>query len=386
MFLQRVSDTAILKGSVNSPPRRNEAMPRYHAAKLSDSRNLRRRYQAILLSFFAGACIMGLKFYVFRLTGSAAVLSDALESIINLVASAFAILSIYLSAKPPDKSHPYGHGKIEYFYAGFEGALIMIAAVGIFISAWPRFFHPRELLRLDEGLSILLAAGLINLGLGFNLIRIGKETRSLTLVAGGRHILTDVYTSAGVLVGLFLVRLTAIHWIDPAIACAVGVNILITGGVLIRKSFAGLMDASDPSLLDEIAALLARSRKDVWIDIHRLRAWTSGSRIHIDFHLILPAGFTLEEAHREVDALEEEIRRHFEGTASVLIHTDPCIGTDCPICGRKVCEVRRDEAVSRIEWNRETLTFEGGIEERLHRGEAAEKKMMPTEKIGKDQM
>lgn len=327
--------------------------------------HFRLRVIAISASFFVGAALMGVKFYVYHLTHSSAVFSDALESIINVAASAFALGSILLAAVPPDENHPYGHGKVEYFSAGFEGALIILAAVGIFRVGWTHIFHPWELPRLEIGLLILLGASGVNLVLGLGLIRAGKQTQSLTLVADGKHVLTDVYTSAGVLLGLFLVKLTGWYWMDGLIACLVGLNILFSGGNLVRESVSGLMNASEPELLKEICNLLSQNRRMLWIDIHQLRAWRSGNLIHIDFHLILPRDLTLEEAHSESKAAESLIHEHF-GKAGVLIHLDPCIAPDCPICSLNLCNLRREDVKKQFLWTQETLTSQGGAGERLN--------------------
>ncbi|MDY6954668.1 MAG: cation diffusion facilitator family transporter [Thermodesulfobacteriota bacterium] len=334
-------------------------------ARFLERKHLRMRLLAISLSFLVGLSLMAVKFYAYRLTQSSAILSDALESIINVVASAFALGSILLAAKPPDESHPYGHGKIEYFSAGFEGALIVLAALGIFKTGIGHILHPHPLPLLEMGLIILLGAGLINLLLGMGLIRVGKKTHSLALIADGKHVLTDVYTSAGVLVGLFLVRQTGWYWLDGAIACLVGLNILVTGAKLVRQSFSALMHASDPDLLKEIATLLVKHRKDVWIDIHQLRAWRSGSFVYIDFHLVLPRDYSLEEAHGEVKELEKVIADHFGGAASLLIHTDPCVDPDCPICRRHVCGLRQKDHKAEVPWKWQTLIQQGGAGERL---------------------
>jgi len=218
---------------------------------------------------------------------------------------------------------------------------------------------------LQEGLWLLLGASLVNLLLGLGLIRTGRKTRSLTLEADGMHVLTDVYTSVGVILGLFMVNLTGWFWMDGAVACLVGVNILYTGGVLLHQSFAGLMNASDPKLLQEICSLLDENRKEVWIDVHQLRAWTSGNLIHIDFHLILPRSFSLEEAHREAKELEKILTRHFEGAVSVLIHLDPCIEPDCPVCSRYLCGERVLPLEGQFTWTVETTTMKGWEGERL---------------------
>ena len=295
---------------------------------------------AIGASFFVGLALMAAKFFIYRLTGSSAILSDALESIINVVASAFALISIILSARPPDSSHPYGHGKIEYFSAGFEGALIIVAAVGIFISGISHILTPRPLPNLDTGIIYLLATAAVNLLLGLYLVRVGKRTGSLTLTADGKHVLTDVYTSAGVVAGLFLVHLTGWYWLDGLIACLVGVNIIVIGTRLVRISFSGLMDESDPDLLRDVADLIVENRRDTLIDVHRLRAMRSGNRVNIDFHMILPSYMTLEQAHSEAKVLEKAIVAHYQGEAQITIHLDPCEDPDCPVCAVRGCGER----------------------------------------------
>jgi len=323
---------------------------------LPDSDNFRIRLLAVALSLTVGAALLGLKFYAAYLTGSSAILSDALESIINVVASTFAMGSILFAARHPDESHPYGHGKIEFFAAGFEGALIIIAAAGIIYKAWPQLLHPAPLPSLEFGLLLILMAALVNLALGLGLIKAGRRTRSLTLAADGQHILTDVWTSLGVLVGLVLEWFTGWYWLDGAIACLVALNILFIGGKLIRQAFHGLMDTSEPELLEEIAQVLGKHRKNTWIDIHRLRARRSGSRVLLDFHLILPRDLTLDEVHREVKEVEEIFNAHFGGQADILIHTDPCEDPECPVCGHDPCKLRQEDTVRQRLWQSWVIT------------------------------
>ena len=329
---------------------------------LSFEANLKIRLVAISASVLVGLGLMALKFYAYSLTQSSAILSDALESIINVVASAFALGSIILAAKRPDTTHPYGHGKVEYFSAGFEGALIILAAVGIFLKAWPQIFHPHGLPRLEQGLVLVAAAALANALLGIALVRIGKHCHSLTLVADGKHLLTDVFTSLGVLAGLGLVFASGWLWVDGAVACLVGLSILITGARLVRQAASGLMDTSEPELLEEISGILASHRKGKWIDIHQLRARRSGSRGHLDFHLVLPHDFSLSEVHREVKELEDIFKSHFGGEADILIHVDPCAEPECPICGFDPCQHRQHDTRSQRLWHREVLTSEAEAE------------------------
>lgn len=314
------------------------------------------RIRAILLSLCAGFLLMAFKFFIYRMTRSAAVLSDALESIVNVIASGFALWSIYLAAKPPDAEHPYGHGKVEYFSAGFEGALIVVAALGIFWSAWQQIRRPHPLPNLDLGLWLIVATIVVNGLLGGFLVAVGRRTRSLPLVADGTHIMTDAVSSFGVALGLVLVKLTGWYWVDGLVAALVGLQILYSGRSLLKTSFAGLMDASDPVLLKEISELLSRNRKNIWIDIHRLRAWRSGRHIFVDFHLILPRYLPLVAAHREVAELEELFRVHYKGVAEVFVHVDPCEDPNCPICSMPECSDRSHPKSMSTFWNHGHLT------------------------------
>ena len=339
------------------------AQPKQEPVPVSD-RHLKRRILAISLSFGIGALLLAVKFYAYRLTHSSAVLSDALESIINVVASAFALGSVILAAKPPDQSHPYGHGKITFFSAGFEGALIIVAALGIFKVGITGLLAPRPLPALQAGLLLLLAASVVNLLLGLGLVRVGRQTDSLVLVADGQHLITDVYTSAGVLAGLWLVHLTGWYWLDGAFACLLGLNILVTGAKLVRQAFSGLMDAANPQLLERIATLIERHRKPFWIDIHQLRAWKSGDYVHIDFHLILPRDLSLETAHHQAEALEALLMAEFGPRASVLVHMDPCRDPECPVCLQTRCDLRKAAARPQAPWDPADMTASGRPAER----------------------
>jgi len=331
---------------------RNTLLPENERRKEDDQRL---RMRTIWLSVCVSILLLGLKFLTYRMTDSSAVLSDALESIINVVAGLFATLSIWMAAKPPDPDHPYGHGKIEYFSAGFEGALIIGAAVGIFYTGLKQVFNPHPLPNLETGMLILFAASAVNLTLGLYLIRVGGTTDSAALTADGKHILTDVYSSAAVVIGLILVYLTGMVRLDGIIACLVGINILITGGKLVGQSFKRLMDASDPELLERIATSLAENRRLDWVDIHQLRAWRAGVMVHIDLHLVLPQDLSLEKAHLEAQLLERQLIDVFNGNASILVHMDPCEPEECPVCKREMCDIRNAASDGNIEWTRELL-------------------------------
>jgi cation diffusion facilitator family transporter len=338
--------------------RKDERHAEFSMNQSDERKDFKANVTAMLAALIAGAGLMGLKFCGYWLTGSAAILSDALESIINVVASGFGLGSIVLSAKPADESHPYGHGKIEFFSAGFEGALIIVAAAGIFLEGIKQVLHPHALPDLREGLVFLLAAGLGNLVLAVILLRIGRRTRSLVLEADGKHLLTDVFTSGAVFVGVGLVYFTGWYRLDGIVACLAGANIVFWGVRLLRDAAGGLMHRSDPQLLDELCDLLAAHKKSIWIDVHRLRAWRSGRQVHVDFHLVLPRELPLVDGHREVKDLEKVFSEKFGGNSDILIHLDPCADPECPVCVHDPCDLRQRETVRQKIWDRKALTSE----------------------------
>jgi cation diffusion facilitator family transporter len=191
------------------------------------------------------------------------------------------------------------------------------------------------------------------------LVRTGKRTQSAAITADGRHILTDVYTSAGVLIGLLLVRQTGWYFLDGLVACLVAANILFIGAKLVFESSSRLMDAYDPDLLDRITAIIAQNRKPAWIDVHRLRAWRSGRLIHMDFHLILPRHLSLEEAHREVMEAEQLLKSQLPGMGEAMIHAEPCIDPECRICSERSCEIRSQEFHEQPSWCSKLVTSPG---------------------------
>ncbi|MFP5222487.1 MAG: cation diffusion facilitator family transporter [Acidobacteriota bacterium] len=310
--------------------------------------------KAIRLSFVLGILILLFKFAAYFITNSAALLSDALESIINVLASAFAMWSIHLAKTPPDADHPYGHGKVEYFSALLEGVLIIAAAVGIVYVAFPRILNPDALQQLDLGLALSVLASGLNLALGVHLVRQGKKTNSITLVADGKHVLSDVYTTAGVLLGLLAVRVTDWLWLDGAIACLVALNIVWTGYGLVRQAVKGLMNEADSALTGEITRLLNENRRPEWISIHKLRAWQAGRFVNIDFHLVLPRDISFERSQAIVTDLEELFRRHYGGVAEVLIKTDICFDELCDVCSFGQCPEPNPDGKA-APWSEESL-------------------------------
>jgi cation diffusion facilitator family transporter len=281
------------------------------------------RRRAALVSLVVGVGMLGGKWAAYLLTGSHAILSDALESVVHVVATAFALASIVLSGRPPSAKYPYGYGKIAYFSAGFEGGLIALAAVAILYEAIRGLIWGQELRRLDLGLVLIFLASAINLALGLMLVRQGRRTHSLILVADGQHVLTDAYTSFGVVAGVALVRMTGWNWLDGAVAIAVAVNILWTGYHLVREGVTGLMDRADFALLSRIVAALQAGRRPGWIDLHQLRAWQAGDRTFVDFHLVVPPHLTVVELHQINDDCHLLLRDLPGEATEVIIHFDP---------------------------------------------------------------
>jgi cation diffusion facilitator family transporter len=313
------------------------------APQPSDNKHQSLRKRAALISFGIGILMFAMKSGAFLVTGSAAILSDAMESIVHVIATGFALYSIILVGRPANRRHPYGYGKVEYISAGTEGALILLAAIAICYEAVKDIITGSELKELDVGVWVIAAAGAINLVLGFYLIRTGKKTRSLTLVADGKHVLTDSYTSIGVLIGLILVMITGVTIIDPLFAIAVALNILVTGYSLIRESIRGLMNAADPETLERTVEAVNGVRSDEMIDMHRLRAWRAGEQRFIDFHLTLPYYMELRGAHDRQEIVYEAIAGEFEGQAEVFVHLDGCNYDCCVFCAKKDCPVRQHE-------------------------------------------
>lgn len=308
---------------------------------------------AALLSLSVGLLMFIGKLSAYFLTGSAAVLSDALESVVHIVATSFAFFSLHISTKPADKEHPYGHGKIEFFSAGFEGAMIIIAAISIIAYAVRDIIYPREISSLDLGAGIITAASVINLLLGLYLIRTGKRTKSLILIADGKHVLTDSITSFGAVTALVLVLITDIKLFDPVVAIILALNILWTGKHLVRESIGGLMNENDDKIIDDIGKGLesVRTLHNDWIDVHRLRYWKSGDKYMIDFHLIVPFYKTVAESHETVDLVEKRIIESL-GTKHVesLIHLDPCNPRCCYICNMPECGFRKEPNSKYFRW------------------------------------
>ena len=279
--------------------------------------------QFMVLSIAAAVVTILLKFFASRMTGSVGLHSDALESLVNHFAAVFGLVMIRLSQKPADKGHEFGHGKAEYFSSAMEGGLILVAAFSIIYSAVPRILHPVPLEQVGPGLLISLGASLINLAVGGILIRNGKRRKSLTLEADGKHLMTDVWTSAGVIVGILVVKLTGWLILDPIIAVLVALNIIYTGYRLISRSASGLMDAAIPAQEQTKIENYLGTLKEHRIEYHSLQTRMAGQRKFVSLHLLVPGAWSVQYAHDRADVIEEGIIALFEEPVTVSTHIEP---------------------------------------------------------------
>jgi cation diffusion facilitator family transporter len=275
------------------------------------------------LSVAAALATIGLKTLAWWLTSSVGLLSDAIESLVNLSAALLALSMLRLAAKAPDEAHPYGFSKAEYFSAGIEGALIVLAAAAIILTALPRLVAPQPLEAPGLGLGLSVIASGINLAVAMVLLRAAKAHRSITLEADGRHLMTDVWTSAGVVAGVALVFATGWLVLDPLVALAVAAHIVWTGISLMRRSVSGLLDAALPQAdLKAINAILAEYSRRYGVSFHAVRTRRAAARRFVSFHLLVPDAWTVSHAHRLSEEIEERIRELVEG-AAVFTHIEP---------------------------------------------------------------
>lgn len=289
------------------------------------------------LSIAAAVVTIGLKASAWLVTGSVGLLSDALESVVNLIAAIAVLIALIVAAREPDEEHAYGHTKAEYLSSGLEGALIIVAALGIIISAVPRLIEPEPLEQVGVGLAISVVASAINGAVAWRLFRAARQFRSVTLDADARHLVTDVWTSAGVVAGVALVGVTGWNRLDPILALAVAAHILWVGGRLIDASIHGLLDTALPQAdLDIIEGVLDRYREDYGIETHAFRSRQAGRRRFVSMHVLVPGEWSVSEGHQLVEHLELDIHRELPDT-TVFTHLEPL--------GAEISE--RDKALDR---------------------------------------
>ncbi len=295
------------------------------------------------------------KMMAYYSTHSLAILTDALESIVNVIAGFIGLYSLYIAAKPSDTEHPYGHGKAEFVSAAVEGTLIVAAGMLIIYQTVITFFDAHPLQQLDKGIGLVAITAIINYAAGFLCVSIGIKNSSLALKASGKHLQTDTYSTLAIIAGLLLMFFTHIYWLDKVIALFVSLIILYNGYKIIRASLAGIMDEADKELLKKLVAALNSNRHENWVDLHNLRVIKYGSQLHVDCHLTVPWYLNVKEGHDEVDMLRTLIEKQFGATVEFFVHTDPCLPLGCPICIRHDCPVRKHPFQQKLEWTLENI-------------------------------
>jgi len=298
---------------------------------------------------------MAVKFLAWRVTHSNTILSDALESIVNVVAGAFALYSLVLAAKPRDREHPYGHGKVEFISAGIEGGLVILAGGVIIWRAVQALLSHQQLHDLDTGILLTGGAGAANLVMGLVLKRRGERARSITMEASGTHLLSDAWSTVAMVAGLILIRITGLVWLDQVFAIIFAFYIIFTGLRIFRRSVAGIMDEADLDLAATVIAVLENNRRPQWVDVHNFRMIKYGSVLHIDCHVTLPWYYSLEKAHHEITEIERLVNVLHDQHVELFIHMDPCIPRSCNICQLGSCPERKAPFAHRIDWTLDSV-------------------------------
>ncbi|WP_374077208.1 cation diffusion facilitator family transporter [Bdellovibrio bacteriovorus] len=298
------------------------------------------RNRAAWISALASLTIFGLKVGAYKITGSTAVLSDALESIVNVIASLVALFVIRFASQPADHEHPYGHGKAESFSSAFEGGMIFFAAIMIIGEAVKALINHEPTQKLEMGLLIVGGAALVNLALGLYLKKVGTNHKSEALRASGAHVLSDVFTTVGVMVGLGLVMITGYQWLDPVVAILVGLQLAYSGYKIVRESLGILMDEQDEQVLENLAVALQKNRVPGVIDIHHLRTIRSGRFHHVDAHLVVPEYWDVSHVHEVTHSFENRVVADYDFDGELAFHLDPCKKSYCSACVVENCPIR----------------------------------------------
>ncbi len=313
------------------------------------------KFQRIIA--IVGIILFLVKLYAWYQTNSVAILTDALESTINVIAGLIGLYSLYLSSLPKDQNHPYGHGKVEFISASIEGTLISIAGVVIMYEAIGELQNPKTIEKLDLGLILVSITAVINYLLGYYALKKGKKNNSLALIASGKHLQTDTYSTIGIVVGLIILYFTKIAWVDSVTALLFAAFIIYTGYKILRESISGIMDETDELLLKEVVDFLSEQRRENWIDLHNLRIIKYGSTLHFDCHMTVPWYFNIEEGHKEVDALEDAVKNYFGDRIELFVHLDACKEYSCNICCKTDCPVRKHPFQEKIKWTIENVSL-----------------------------
>lgn len=295
------------------------------------------------------------KIIAYQFTHSLAILTDALESVVNVIAGFIGLFSLYVAAKPRDINHPYGHGKAEFVSAAAEGGLIVAAGIMIIYETVLNFVEGNPIQKLDTGLLLVGLTAIVNFIAGAICLKVGKKNSSLALRASGRHLQIDTYSTLGIITGLVIMLFTKLYWLDKVIALGMSILVIYNGYKILRASLAGIMDEADIKLLNQFVKVLNDNRRGNWVDLHNLRVIKYGSLLHIDCHLTVPWYLNMHEAHLEIDALSLLIKNHFGEAVEFFVHTDGCLPSGCPICIKTDCKVRQHPFEKKLEWTLQNI-------------------------------
>lgn len=300
--------------------------------------------------------ILAIKFIAYYTTHSVAILTDALESIVNVAAGFIGLYSLYVAAKPRDFDHPYGHGKAEFISSAIEGTLISSAGAIILYKAVQNLINPVQLHKLDVGIWLIAVTAAVNYIIGYFCLATGKKNNSLALIASGKHLQSDSLSTVGIVTGLLLLFFTGLRWIDSVVAMLFGTIIIVTGYRILRQSVAGIMDEADLGILGKMVEILNANRQEDWVDMHNLRVIKYGSVLHVDCHLTVPWYYNVHEAHKEIDYLASLIRKEFGESLELFVHSDGCLPFSCQICKKSNCRERKNIFEKEIKWTLENIS------------------------------
>jgi cation diffusion facilitator family transporter len=323
-----------------------------------DIENNRIKYKVQRIIAISSVLIFGGKLIAYFLTNSVGILTDALESTVNVTTGFITLYAIVVSLRPKDENHPFGHGKAEFLSASIEGFLIMIAGLVIIFEATKRFFVPAEIQKLDIGIWIVAIAGLLNYVIGWYSIRIGKKNNSIALISGGKHLQSDTYSSIGLVLGLVLLYYTKMAWLDSLIALIFGTIIIVTGYKILKETTSNLMDEADFKLIEKFGKTIDENKSEEWIDIHNFKLVKYGNVFHINCDLVLPWNLSLADAHEEGEKLKNLLVSNFSEDIVFNLHTDDCLKKYCSHCKRANCQERTAEFESLLSFEIDRFTKE----------------------------
>lgn len=306
--------------------------------KKSTKQNLKFNIQRIIA--ISSSLIFIGKLFAYFITNSVGILTDALESTVNVATGFITLYAIYISLKPKDENHPFGHGKAEFLSASVEGFLIIIAGLVIIFEAIKRLFIPAQISQLDIGILIVAVAGLLNYFIGWYSIKIGKKNNSIALISGGKHLQSDTYSSIGLVIGLVVLYFTKLAWLDSLIALIFGTIIVVTGIKILRETTSHLMDEADFKLIQQFGNFIDTNKSNEWIDIHNFKLIKYGNVLHVNCDLVLPWNLYLSDAHEEGEKLKRLLETNFSEDIIFNLHIDECFKKYCKNCKREDCKER----------------------------------------------